>query len=515
MRIPTSGQPEHYRDGDPERFAPAGPAPDIVILLLDCMRRDALDEAPESPECGTLRDLRSESVTFLGCIAPGGWTIPSHASLFTGLYPWDHSAHLKGTLTLPAQHQTLAEALRLQGYATGSFSANGLIQPGTGLTRGFERVLWGGDREFLFRFLRNDQPSCRALRIPGGDWYDSPNHKKNEWTEVADVLRRSVGVVDTLNRVGAKVLRGSTNGLAFVAPWIEPALREWLAGLPEHKPMFAFVNLVEAHEPYLAGAGFPVGFREWLHACTMVNAPERWLLRGSHPRQPYLDYATHCYRRTIAALDLRVARIVRVLRECKRWRNTVFILTSDHGQSFWERGRFGHRAHLDESICRIPLWIRMPGTVPPGHPIRGWASLIDVARTAAALAGRKSFGDPRSVDLTNWPEQHRAGAVYSFSDGVRASETEGLKDRRRQEVDRLVLAAYHGSSKTECSLPGAMESFRVSMDDPRREVRIDERSPDATECRRLAVAEFNQLLEKTVPAGTRGVYGRRLMAWGY
>jgi hypothetical protein len=332
---------------------------------------------------------------------------------------------------------------------------------------------------------------------------------------IADVLRRSVGVLDALNRVGGKVLHGSVDALPFVAPWIEPRLRSWLADLPQEKPVFAFVNLIEAHEPYLIGGGFPVGFREWLRASVMVNASERWLLRRSSPSESYLQNAKLCYRRTIEAIDLRLARIIQVLQECGRWDNTAFILTSDHGQSFWERNWFGHRAHLDESICRIPLWIRPPRGRQLRLPLDEWVSLVDVARTVASLAGRSSFGDPRSVDLSLDIRRRGGGAVYSFSDGILEREIEGLPDEVRGEVDRLVLASYYGSSKTECSWPGAIQSFGVSIDGPLREATTDPTAPDVMRCREMATTEFDRVLTSISQGRTGRAYGRRLMGWGY
>lgn len=501
------------------RNSPAAPGasavPDILIVVLDCVRRDLLDAAESAPGLDIFQRLRRESVVYPGCVAPGSWTIPSHASLFTGLYPWEHSAHIKGNLALPREYETLAEALRSQGYATGSFSANGLIQPGTGLTRGFDKTLWAGDREFLFRFLKNNEPSCRSLRLAGTDWYDVPGHKTNEWTEIADVMRRSIGVVDGINRVGAKVMRGTLAGLPYVAPWIEPKLEEWLGGIRRTEPAFAFVNLIEAHEPYLAGGGFPVGLREWLHASAMINSPERWLARRSAPGSAYLEYAMRCYARTLTAINVRIRQLVEVLQSCGRWDNTVLVITSDHGQSFWEQNWFGHRAHLGEPISRIPLWIRLPKAYQLNFPQGNWVSLVDVAKTAAGLGGYESFGGDRSVDLVRDSERKPTQAVYAFSDGVMSHETYGLSDEVRRDVDQLILSAYYDSSKAECSSLGTTRSFRVSLTVPTLEEAIDPATANVARCQAMATAEFQHLMRRVGEGGGRREYGRRLMAWGY
>jgi len=127
----------------------AEPLPPIVIVSLDTVRADCLGSyggpAGATP---ALDAFAARATRHAECAATSPWTLPSHASMFTGLFPSEHGATSflpeegyrgDNVLALPERHGTLAEALRERGYRTGAFVANAIyLRPGLGLEAGFD-----------------------------------------------------------------------------------------------------------------------------------------------------------------------------------------------------------------------------------------------------------------------------------------------------------------------------------------------------------------------------------------
>ncbi|MFS8813548.1 sulfatase-like hydrolase/transferase, partial [Synechococcus sp. R55.7] len=129
----------------PARAGAAAERPNILLIVLDTQRADRLscywseaERARQLPTSPNLDRLAAESTLFERAIAPAQWTIPSHASLFTGEYPSTHQT-VQADLELSPALPTLAELLQLSGYTTVGFCNNPLVGIlKNGLRRGFE-----------------------------------------------------------------------------------------------------------------------------------------------------------------------------------------------------------------------------------------------------------------------------------------------------------------------------------------------------------------------------------------
>jgi arylsulfatase A-like enzyme len=491
--------------------------PDVVIVVLDCIREDAFAAAVSDPlRMHFLRTLESEVARYDQAIAPGSWTIPSHASLFTGMYPWDHGATYKTGLVLQPRFRTIATFLSNLGYATGSFSGNGLLQPGTGLTRGFGHSLWAGDREFFLRFLRLGSPSCRPLSLPGANWYSSST-TANESAflgTLGNLSSRSLALWDGINRVGNRVKRFSRVQPQVVASWIEPELDKWLQSIPSSQPTFTFINLIEAHEPYLINGGDTITLRHWLRSLPMRNAQERWVSGRGTPSPEYISEFRRSYEKMLDALDRRVEGIVRILRTRRNWRNTLFILSSDHGQSFWENELLGHRMLVTDSLARVPLWIKPPEGRSVAAKHHGWCSLTDVPATIALCVNGEPFGDSESVDLLADRSNEGSRSVYVLADGLTHSESSGMKPERRAALDQTRIAAYRGLQKVVVEL-GRPSVVELPVGSAPRIVGSDDREdPIVREIESAASARIAMISSNSFATTTEEL-GRRLAGWGY
>jgi len=484
-------------------------SPDVLLVVMDCVRADLFAQHVASGGMPFLASAEPEFVRFSRAVAPASWTIPSHASLFTGRYPWDHGAHYKGGATLGPDPMTLAEALRSKGYYTASFSANGYVQPATGLTRGFDRALWGGDREFFLRVLARD-PSCPSLN--GADAavharLDAPSRASAFRVGAMRALSRFTPVCDALNRVGGKIVHASP---AYVGAWIE---RELDAGVraSADRPFFFFVNLLEAHEPYLADAGRPIGLRDWLSYARTSQVSEKWTRGDRAPTPDDLAWARRDYLASMSVIDGRIRVLAEHLKARGRWENTLLVVTSDHGQAFGEGGHMYHRLHLDEGITRIPLWVKPPQSDPSPRGAREgpWVSLVDVGATVVAATGSgTAFGDPSSRSLlsTDLPSDR---TVYSLTDGVSRTEASILPAVRREQIDRVQIAGYRGPFKTIVDQSGVEYRFRFGASGAEL-IGAQDREFDAAGFGEIA-PKLRSVLSLPEPTSV----SQRIAGWGY
>lgn len=133
-----------------ERPAPPpavfGPGPRcVVVVSLDCLRADRLHCYGNPVETSPFLDrLAAEGTRFARATCPGNWTLPSHMSLFTGLYPHRHGV-INGNCSLAAAAPHLVEPLRAAGWRTAAFTGGGYLAPRYGYERGFE-TYWAAPR---------------------------------------------------------------------------------------------------------------------------------------------------------------------------------------------------------------------------------------------------------------------------------------------------------------------------------------------------------------------------------
>lgn len=436
------------------RVGGKGPPPNFLVVVMDCMR--ATDFVGDGPEDGIrapfLRALRRESRVFPRAVSPASWTLPSHASLLTGLYPWENGVHGRSSVHLQPSVPTLASRLRNVGYTSFSLSANMLICPEMGLDPGFQQMAWGGWWEPYLRFLSPPEP-------PGTTGESRPEvggiipflRRGPLWRlmhPLAQFVLRHPWCLDAFNRVGHQVTGPEGPFEPEVCRWIESSLRAHLRRLAPTTPFFTFVNLLESHEPYFWDARSDGGLLGWMRYARMRQDRMGWMAGEWAPTAEENRVLHALYRKSVEALDRRIGSMVSVLKEAGRWESTHLFLTSDHGQAFGEHGALFHMLRVDDPIVRIPLWHRDPGGADGGGPAQGWASLIDIAPTLLEAAGASTSGLPSAVPLSSLVDREREGPVLTMSDGCVASELRRPMPRARMDqLDRVLVAGYQGNLK--------------------------------------------------------------------
>jgi arylsulfatase A-like enzyme len=415
----------------------------LLLIVADCANLASFPggKNPDSRML-TVDQLRRSSTTYSRAVSAGNWTLPAHASLFTGLYPWEHEFHSLAHHKMPTTYPTLAERLSDLGLRTASFSANPFLSPRTGLIRGFDESYWGDWNEGFLRGRRIDRPPHSCARGTASASIDVPNvpPARSAWEK----RRRQWGLrfpfVTDLAVRARRMGSPSTVGPLAVADWIGPAISEWLDRIPDGVGSFCFVNLLEAHEPYFGLPWSHGGFGRWL---TLMRSRQDTYANSSPvlptPRQ--LEALEELYDESIRALDRHIANLLEVYQAAGVWGDTTFVLTSDHGQSFGAGGAIHHGVSLSDPTIRVPLLVRPPGGGAEAQE-DSWVStraVFDLLMRATSPAKGVFANLQSGTGTADEP-------VYSFDDSVNPNWVHGV-DAQRARAGRYLVAGYRDDLK--------------------------------------------------------------------
>jgi arylsulfatase A-like enzyme len=326
-------------------------APNVLLLVLDTVRAQNLSvygyARPTTPH---LEQFARTGAKFARAFATAPWTLPSHASMFTGRLPHELSADFR--TPLDARFPTLAETVRARGYATGGFVANSYYcNAENGLARGFTH--YEDHVASLPEFLLSASLSRALLQ--------------------RDALRRLFNQPDVIARKSAAQING-----AFLH-WLDQQ-----AG----QPFFAFLNYLDAHEPCVPPADYAKKFGAGVEHRRFRSAHllrTSWRLQREQvtPQQNQADI--DCYDGSISYLDAQLGQLLGALEQRGLRQNTLIVITSDHGEAFGEQGHYGHVDSAYISQLRVPLLLSWPGVIPPAQTITEPVSLRDLAATMLDL----------------------------------------------------------------------------------------------------------------------------------
>jgi arylsulfatase A-like enzyme len=368
------------RESSGRRSPPPQGAPNVLLVVLDTVRADALTPygAPRDTTPSLAR-LAAMGTRFQNARSTAPWTLPSHASMFTGRLPAELG--VSPTHPLDDSYQTIAEHLQSRGYATGGFVANFIFGAGDyGLGRGFAHY---EDRPFSLEDLfgcsafgrRIAAPALDATRLAWSQIVGGP-----AWYNPADPY------FVTHRRSAAEIRK------SFIH-WADRTRRQ-------RRPFFAFLNLLDAHAPYLPAdrrarhfgktvecwADYRV-LRDWDESRTRDNLQEK---RTGLVSDEERALARDCYDDCLAVLDKELGRLVNDLAARSLLENTVIVVTSDHGENFGEHDLYSHGISLHRPELDVPLLMIWPGHIPAGRVVNDPVSLRDLPATLADLSGQAS-----------------------------------------------------------------------------------------------------------------------------
>jgi arylsulfatase A-like enzyme len=390
------------------RPMPAPGSPNIILVVLDTVAADHLSlYGYNRPTSRSIDELARRAIRFDAAQAAASWTLPSHAVMFTGLWPHELSA---GWYTpLDGSNPTLAEFLGSQGYATAAFVANQWYCGwDSGLGRGFTTY-----HDYVFPYLTAFGMSVLVKR------------SMERLGSLADLLDGPLGsaLPGRPLRYFADMFRSNR-----IEAWlIDDLFLDWLssrrAGRQPERPFFAFLNYADAHAPYRIS-------RKGLHRFGLRprNAFEMDLIKNwsvmskEHLSPQELALARDAYDSCIAQIDEQLGRLFDRLAEDGVLDRTWVIIAADHGESFGEHaGIYGHGTSLYQMELHVPLLVIPPAQGPSPRVVSQRVSLRDIATTIVDLAGCPARAPFPGESLSRfWRDS--AGSTPASKVGLGASE---------------------------------------------------------------------------------------------
>lgn len=431
----------------------------VMIVVLDTLRADHLGaygySRPTSPHFDR---LAAEGLLFENANSQAGWTKPSVATLLTGTYPHRHGV-MSEYHALGGSPATLGELLSAVGYRTVAFSSNPWVTPQFRFDRGFE--------EFFQSVRASGVQLTLLFRVA---------------SRVEALVRRAGAGVELTGMVRSLVEAYPTNRERDTRLLAE--LRRWLRAHRDER-FFAYVHLIGPHSPYDPPEQYAAPFRPaaWKGGPPPVDPPTR--ARSIFEKAPPVDALTRemfiaQYDGAIAFTDHLLGSIREELEALDLLDQTLLIVTSDHGEEFYEHGSWRHWHALYNEVIHVPLVFRLPGVVPEGRR-QDRAMLVDVAPTVAALAGLDSRADFDGRNLlageagegpafAEYWEFHGAGyesyaALHGRWKMIRTRD--GRRGRERTEVYDLENDPGEQRNLLEASQPAAdvpVTELRAALD---------------------------------------------------
>lgn len=340
--------------------------PNVIVMVLDAVRARAVSAYGKSAETTPHLDaFAAENALFKRAFSAATWTIPSHASLLTGLYLSQHRIEsTRGDRYFNDTIVTLPTALHSHGYRTAAFSQNYLFSP---------KYHLGGFHEFHDSDkLRNSHPHplLRAVR-----WL----------SHTSGTLRNSAALL---------YLRKMTELRVFLE-----TMSHWIEGVHEKTPFFLMANIANAHYPWApppAMLWHTLGFKVRHFRNRELFAPHPYQFNSGKHRitNTHRLFWLALYNAAVAHVDQEVGRFLRKLRQWKGWQNTIVVITADHGEMLGDhQDIFGHMLALHDNLIHVPLIIRHP-SYPGRTVVEGVVQNLDLYSSVLEWTGTPTAAIP-------------------------------------------------------------------------------------------------------------------------
>jgi arylsulfatase A-like enzyme len=353
------------------RPLPPADSPNVVLIVMDTVRADHLSlygyHRATTPK---LARLAERGIRFDNARATAPWTLPSHASMFTGR--WPNELGVQWMTPLRNKFTTLAEYLGSHGYATAGFAANTLFcSYDTGIDRGFTRFEdyeLGAVDAFKTAFVVD-----LAFK-----WAFGPAVKYGRSFDAGPL------------RPFQEVMLGWILARDRISAWaLNRKFVDWLVRRREPgRPFFAFLNYFDAHIPYVPPTIAEHRFGLRPQSFTDAKVLDGWVSVKKLELAPYFKIlAEDAYDNCLAYLDKQLGELFDELERRGELDRTLVIVTSDHGEGLGEHDLFDHGESLYRTEIHVPLLILAPARGRTRGVVRETVSLRNLPATIVELVG--------------------------------------------------------------------------------------------------------------------------------
>lgn len=292
----------------------------VILISIDTLRADHLGcYGYEKATSPNIDVLASESALFLNVYSASPWTLPSHVSMLTGLYGAHHQVYHDSESMDPID-VTLAEKLRENSYKTTAFTGGGFVSAVYGFSKGFDSYYEG----------------------EGGVFHQ-----------------------DSAARI-----------FSVVSQWIDRS---------ENQDFFLFIHTYQPHSPYACPPPYKFMFLDddakWGHVDLIQHLGGNECLYRELPDEEKRNIIG-LYDGEIRYTDeLLIAPLIDKLKAAGLYDRTLLVLTSDHGEEFYEHSGWGHGYSVYDEALKVPLLIKFPGSYFKGKRCDNIVSLVDIMPT--------------------------------------------------------------------------------------------------------------------------------------
>ena len=437
-------------------------ADNVLFVVLDTVRKDHLTPYGYDRETTpTLESLAEKATVYEQAVSPAPWTLPVHASMFTGLYPSQHGASQEQPY-LDESIGTLAEALQSSGYDTACYSSNAWITPYTRLTAGFD------EQDNFFEVMPGEFLSGTLADL----W-----QKVNDNDTLRSVANKLVEVGNDIHEyfAGAEGADSKTPEVIDNAIEFTDDADEW----------FTFVNLMDAHLPVYPPDEYAQQFAPGVDATEVCQNSKEYNSGARDISESEFDDIRGLYDAEIRHMDAELDRLFSHLKATDQWEDTLVVVCADHGELHGEHGLYGHEFGIYDPLVNVPLMVKTPGE--EGGRDDTQVEMQDLYHTVLDFTG-VSAGRGEPLDTTR---SLLSGDYRDFADGeyafveyhrpvvelkqleTKAEEAGITLDEESRYYSRM-RAARRTDGKYIRNERTTDEAYRIDTDAGERDDRIDD-----------------------------------------
>ena len=303
----------------------------VILIVLDTARKDCIDLINENTITPNIKEFAEEGIVFNKFVTNGAWTPPTHASLFTGLLPSNHGVfhfnNTNGYSVLSDELDTLAEILKRNGINTAGFFANSVISKEFGFGQGFHP----------YKYIPPKSPDVlTVVRF------------------VETNIKRAIPYLPFSINKYRFIAADYKNSVALSGAVMKKA-QKWIKQNGVKQNFFLFINLMEQHyiryfmEP--VSRKFKIGPKDYYEDQEILYLKPETMKRRN---RELLEW----HKNTIRNVDVNIGLFFNMLKEIGLYNKSTIIITSDHGELFGEKCRYGHQDNIYLPNTFVPLLIK-------------------------------------------------------------------------------------------------------------------------------------------------------------
>lgn len=426
------------------------PGPNVLLIVLDTLRADHVG-LYGYPRATTpfLDEFGQRATVFENAISSSSWTLPAHATLFTGLYSRTHGADLVEDRS--ASGLTLAGLGRLDDTApVRPLSGEAVTLAETVSEAGFETAAICANTAYLYRVFGLDQGFATYVDAPG---------LRLSWRPAGLSLVDRLGLRRRIE-AAARLVK-SNERYYLLADEVNRLATRWL-GPRRDRRFFLFLNYMDPHEPYLPLGSyrklFPGGDERPSLNVQAIRSGAATLEDAQHRA------LTGAYDGEIRYLDDQLRALFTQLEAWGLLEDTVVVIAGDHGESFGEHGELGHGNGVYQPEVRVPLIVRWPGQQ-DGRRVERPVHLVDVMPTLLEALGLPT---PGGLQGTALDDPQRSHPVVTYTGRYHDPASNPVR------YDRTHAALYDDSWKLILRSDGSRELYDLASDPEERMDRLSE-----------------------------------------